>query len=144
MLFILTGCLVEVEPETNEDDQVAQPVELTQAEKIKAIAEEIISDFSAVTIKEIKVNEHHEDGYIALVYLSFDRKNRASTAKEMIKMFNNDLGVRMAGTDELVELTTFWEVPYLLEGENIAKANMEQKEGKMYMVEEWFNGNIFN
>src|SRR5690625_3894958 len=112
--------------------------------RIEAEVRTVIKELDDVNIQEIKVNEHFEGGYIALVYLAFDRKNTAKTTKQMIELYNNQIGTGMAGTDDLVELTTFWEVPYLYEGDNIAKANMSHHEGEMYMEDEWFNGLIFN
>ncbi|MGR5939088.1 hypothetical protein ACT7CW_00110 [Bacillus pacificus] len=48
-----------------------------------------------------------------LVHLSFDAKNSAKTSKDMIEMYNNDIGAKVGKSEKNVqELTIFWEVPY--------------------------------
>src|SRR5690625_1100788 len=137
---------IEEESPKPEGPQQEESIDTGALEEMRIEAEvrTVIKELDDVNIQEIKVNEHFEGGYIALVYLAFDRKNTAKTTKQMIELYNNQIGTGMAGTDDLVELTTFWEVPYLYENDNIAKANMSHHEGEMYMEDEWFNGLIFN
>lgn len=122
-------------------------IELTPQEAIERAVSDIVADLQATTLQDVKINKHvgtdDPDDFIVLVYLSFDAKNRANTAKRMIDMYNNEIGARLADIAEITEVTTFWEVPYLLEGQNVVKANMERQSSGMVYTDRWYDGRIF-
>lgn len=101
-----------------------------------------------VSITDITINDNlgtdEKNDYIVLAYLSFDVKNRAKTAKEMLNILNNEIGYNMAKINNVSELTIFWQVPYLKEsGNNIAKANLKRNDKGFYFEEEWYDSSIF-
>lgn len=140
-LLFLAACSSDPAEEVNLD-------ELSQPELIEHKVKEAVEEFNSTSILNITVNENsgtdEADDYIVLVDLSFDAKNKAGTAKDMIEMYNNDLGAKLAEVEGANELTIFWQVPYLKENENIAKANLLKEDGNMYFEEVWFDNNIFN
>lgn len=111
----------------------------------KAVESKVKKDYSETSINEIKVNEDMGtgEGYIVLAHLSFDRKNRANTAKDMITMYAQDLGATLADQSDVNEVTVFFEVPYLKDG-NIYKINMQRSGNGMAIKEEWFDNSIFD
>ena len=135
---------VEQEPE----DEEKPKEEPTPDEVIKQKITELVEDESGVKINKIDVVENHSDdadgGYNALIHLVFDVKNRAKTAKGAIDANTDRLGSELAGTEKLENVTFFWEVPYLLEDNNIVKINAEQEDGNMYRIDEWYDGRIFD
>lgn len=122
--------------------------EPTPDEVIKQKITELVEDESGVKINKIDVVENHSDdangGYNALIHLVFDVKNRAKTAKGAIDANTDRIGSKLAGTEKLENVTFFWEVPYLLEDNNIVKINAEQEDGNMYRIDEWYDGRIFD
>ncbi|WP_060668225.1 hypothetical protein [Oceanobacillus caeni] len=138
----------EVEEVSNNetDDSQSETDETTDIQnQIESEAKTYIEDYNDTSIKDIKINEDlgTGEGYITLVYLSFDAKNTAGTSKDMIEMYSNDLGARLADNKDVNEVTVFWEVPYLHEGDNIAKYNMQRQGDGMAIKEEYFDPNIF-
>lgn len=146
------------------EEKVAEPVENTETEKpnedttqetttpvqtqpidksysIKSDIESIVDGFQTTSIKEIKVNENMgtdaPDDYIALVYLSFDAQNRKSTTKNVIDLYNNELGAQVAKIKEVNELVIFWEVPYHLNNINAVKATLKRQGDDMYFESTW-------
>lgn len=121
-----------------EEDEVYDSTKDDIEEKVK----DITRDFNSTSAKEIKVNENmatdDPHDYIVLVYLSFDAKNSKKTTRDMINMYNNELGAQLAKVSEVGELTVFWEVPYHLEDENSAKANLKRNGDNMFFEEEWY------
>src|SRR5699024_8361538 len=122
--------------------------EPTPDEVIKQKITELVEDESGVKINKIDVVENHSDdadgGYNALIHLVFDVQNRAKTAKGAIDANTDRIGSKLAGTEKLENVTFFWEVPYLLEDNNIVKINAEQEDGNMYRIDEWYDGRIFD
>ncbi|AUS03503.1 hypothetical protein M5W76_22120 [Paenibacillus larvae] len=126
-------------PEPNPVDQAKRDIDNKTREYIKK--------YDSTSIKEIMINEHmgtdDPDDYIVLAHLSFDAKNRAKTAKDMIDMYASDLAANLAKSKNVTEVTVFWEVPYLKEGINIAKTNFLRKGDNMYIENAWHDPNIF-
>lgn len=115
-------------------------------DKISGIIEEVGTTW--VSVEKIEVNQNmgsdEDDSYIVLAYITYEVKNTAKTTKEMIEMFINDIGVKSEKVNGADEIVLFWEVPYLKESENIAKANIARRDGNMYLDETWFDTGIFN
>ncbi|MFW5433684.1 hypothetical protein [Paenibacillus apiarius] len=122
--------------------------ESSEEESIKSKVEAIAKELYGTSIKEIKVNENMgtdaTDDYIVLAYLSFDVKNKAKTTKGVLELNNNELGAKLAEIENISELAIFWEVPYLKEGSNIAKANLQRTDKGMAFKDVWYDGNIFD
>ncbi|EOW9530430.1 hypothetical protein ACO11K_004252 [Bacillus cytotoxicus] len=105
-------------------------------------AESIVKDLMSISVKKIEVNENlgtdNPDDYILLLYLSFDAKNTKQTTKEMIEMYNNEIGAKVGKSlNNVQELAIFWEVPYHQKDINLAKANLERVGDKMKFKENW-------
>lgn len=109
------------------------------------IEKHVAENYHDTTMKDIQINDDlgTGEGKIVLVYLSFDAKNKAGTAKEMIDMYGEDLGATLANENEINEITIFWEVPYLKEGDNIAKLMMSRSDDGMAIDDKWYDSNIF-
>lgn len=142
----ITDVKVKDKVETDDaENEVA--IELTPKETIEQAVADIVDKLQTTTLKDVTINKHagtdDPDDFIVLIYLSFDAKNRANTAKSMIDLYNNEIGARLADIPEITEITTFWEVPYLLEGQNVAKANMERVASGMAFKDKWYDGRIF-
>lgn len=136
------------ETETNEEEEAEEPekVELSREDEIKAfIAEKVEADYNSTSIRDIRVNEDAGtgEGYIVLVDLSFDAKNRPGTAKDMIDMYSSDLAATLAEQEDINEVVSFWEVPYLQESGNIVKIATERSGEGMAFTEQWYDPNIF-
>lgn len=101
-----------------------------------------------VSINKISINENlgtdSADDYIALIHLSFNTENSASTSKKMLNLINNEIAYNLADIDSINELTIFWTVPYLSSSDNnIAKANFLRNDSGFYFEEEWYDASIF-
>lgn len=139
--IVLTGCGGSGEVTEQQKDAAAPE---TREEEIKLVIEQIAEEhYDSTSIKKVTVNENlgteEEDDYLVLVYLSFDAKNTKKTSKRMIEMYGSDLAARLAGEVDISEITIFWEVPYLKEGDNVAKFNLQRSGDKMTFKEKWFD-----
>lgn len=109
--------------------------------KIKDSIRDIVSDeLSDVTVNKIDVNEHmgRNDGtYIALPYLKWNVENSAGTTLKMLKKYSDHLAAKLADDKNVSEITVFWEVPYHLEGNNVAKFMYERSGDGMAKVDKW-------
>ena len=146
--IIESGIVTKSEP-IDPEKQNVEPVEnkeVERADEIKGIVEDKVkSDYDSTSIKEITVNEDagKGEGYIVLAYLSFDAKNTAKTAKNMITMYGQDLGATLASQPDINEVTVFWEVPYLKVGDNVYKINMQREGEGMSIENEYFDQSVF-
>lgn len=123
-----------------------EPVEVTRQDEIESLVrDKIKEDYDSTSINQLAVNKDmgKGEGYIVLAHLSFDRKNRAKTAKEMISMYAQDLGASLADQKDINEVTVFFEVPYLKEGDNIYKLNMQRQGDGMAIKDEFVDQSIF-
>lgn len=140
LMVVLTACGSDEKEESSSEGT-------DQSEVISKSISELVDEEKVVEINEIKVVENHAEesagGYNAMVHLVFNEKNRANTAKETTNAITDRLGANLSGTEELENITFFWEVPYLLEGDNIIKIEAKHEDEKMYRVDEWYDGRIF-
>lgn len=127
------------EPTKNPEEQAKADLE----GKIKEYAKK----YEDTSIKQISINENlgtdKPDDYIALIHLSFDRKNTPGGAKGMLDLYASDLAANLAKSNNVTEVTVFWEVSYIKKEANIAKFNYTRKGDKMFLQEDWYDGNIF-
>src|SRR5690606_26587900 len=92
--------------------------------KIKKAVENIVSeDLTRTKITEVSVNNYQgeENSFIVLPHLIWEVKNKKDTTVEMLEMYSDNLAAKLYDQEGIEEITIFWEVPYHLEGENIAK-----------------------
>ncbi|SNT57726.1 hypothetical protein SAMN05444672_1632 [Bacillus sp. OK838] len=90
----------------------------------------------------MEVNENlglNDGSYIVLPYLKWDAMNNAKRTKNLIEMYSEDLAANLAKEDDISEVTIFWEVPYHLEGQNIAKFTYKRKGENMIIGESWYD-----
>lgn len=131
--------VVEDKPEQGVTTPPAVPVEPSQ--EIEKLAKQIINeDLENTTVNKIDVNEHmgRNDGtYLVLPYLKWSVKNSAKTTMEMLEMYSDHLAARLADDKNISEITVFWEVPYHLEGNNVAKFMYERYGDGMAKVDKW-------
>lgn len=147
--IILTGCgSKEIKKESMEEVKETITPETREGE-IELIIKDIVKEqYKSTSIKDITINDNlgteEEGDYITLIYLSFDVKNKAKTVKEMVDMYSSDLGARLANEKDISEIAIFWEVPYLKEGSNIVKFNLQRTGDKMAFEDKWYDNSIFN
>lgn len=134
---------VEEEAEESEESEEEESEPLTREEELEAAATKIIEDdFNKTNISEIKVNYNAglDDGsYLVLPHLVWDVKNGAGTTKDMLEQYSDHLAAKLADEGDISEITVFWEVPYHLEGDNIAKFNYTPADGGMAKGDIWFD-----
>lgn len=127
----------------NEPEEEASPKDIIN----QYISDKVETDYNNTSIKDIRINDDlgTGEGYIVLVDLSFNAKNRANTAKDMISMYSSDLAAALGKEfEEINQIVVFWEVPYLQESGNIAKIATERTDGGMAFTEQWYDHNIFD
>lgn len=124
---------------TPNEPSAVVPVDPSQ--EIEKLAQQIINeDLKNTTINKIDVNEHmgRNDGtYLVLPHLKWSVKNSAKTTMEMLEMYSDHLAARLADDKNISEITVFWEVPYHLEGNNVAKFMYERYGDGMAKVDQW-------
>jgi|SRR5690625_392943 len=139
--LLLVGCsgetkqtIGEIQENLNIDPQTAGD------DEIKQIIEGLVTNFDVTTINEIKVNENMglaDGSCIVLPHLKWDRKNGADQTKSMLEMYSDRLARDLAEYN-ISDLTIFWEVPYHLEGDNIAKFNYTRIGEGLAINDIWF------
>lgn len=133
--------------DSSEDKKEQEDEELTAGEEIESKIKEIVDeDLNSTVVTELNVNEDasvDEERYIVLVDLEWSVKNKPDTTKEMLDMYGDHLAAKMADNNLIHELVIFWEVPYHKEEETILKRTYENKEGNMYLEDEFKDVDIF-
>ncbi|MCZ2258074.1 hypothetical protein [Sporosarcina sp. G11-34] len=112
--------------------------DLTLTKTVKSIVKE---DFNKVATSKVLVNDNMEsdteNNFIVLPHLKWDVKNGAKSTREMLEMYSDHLAAKLADESDVKEITIFWEVPYHLDGENIAKYMYERSGNGMAKVDVW-------
>ncbi|MBR4554412.1 MAG: hypothetical protein IKO27_02340 [Ruminococcus sp.] len=126
------------------DDELTYKDDNSKGEIERIIRDRISSKFDdQTTISSITINEdagtETTDDYIVLLNLKWDQKNSASTSKEVIKMYSEDLVATVGNNSSKVqEIAIFWEVSYL---NTTAKLSYERKNNGMYSTDtNWGSG----
>lgn len=118
-------------------------VELTREEKIEKTAKGIIKKNDSFSkVKELDVNKNlglNDGSYIVLPHLKWEAMNNPERTKRLLEMYSDDLAANLAKEGDISELVVFWEVPYHLEGKNLAKFTYTKKGDKMYIDERWYD-----
>ena len=128
----------EVETQENEDVKESESTD----EKIKRELEGIVSkDLNSTSITEIAVNNYQgeADKYIVLPHLVWDVPNSKETTVEMLEMYSDHIAANLYEQEGIEEITVFWEVPYHLKGENIAKFNYMRTANGMDKNDKWLD-----
>ncbi|MGE6611852.1 hypothetical protein ACQKFG_15130 [Peribacillus sp. NPDC076916] len=132
----------ETTVETSEVNE--KNVELTREEEIEEKAKGIIN-YNFTKVKELDVNENlglNDGSYIVLPHLKWDAKNNAKRTKTLLEMYSDDLAANLAKEGDISELVVFWEVPYHLEGKNVAKFTYTKKGENMIIGERWYDPSL--
>ncbi|WP_049680965.1 hypothetical protein [Peribacillus loiseleuriae] len=113
------------------------------ADTVKKI---IKKEYYNTAITKVVVNDHYgtakDNDYIVLPYLKWDSKNTKKTTKEILKLYSEDLAAQLIAESDISEITVFWEVPYHLEGANIAKFNYSRSGKNMAIDDVWYDPSI--
>jgi len=115
-------------------------IQIDKKDDIKKMVEDIVSsDLKKTTIKDLLVNNYQaeENQYIVLPHLKWEVKNSKKMTVEMLEMYSDNIAAKLAEEKGIQEITVFWEVPYHLEGQNIAKFNYLRKGDGMAKVDKW-------
>lgn len=128
-------------PEVNEEKVV-----LNRDEEIEETANKIIEqNYNQTTVNKITVNENlglNDGSYIVLPYLKWDAMNNSKRTKRLIEMYSDDLAANLAKEGDISEITVFWEVPYHLEGKNVAKFTYTKNGDSMSIGERWYDPSL--
>lgn len=123
------------------EKQQAKEEEIKDIEK--TIKDRVSDKYSGTVIKKIDINENlgtdDEDDYIVLPHLKWDVKNKPKMTREMLEMYSDDLAATLAKHTNITEITIFWEVPYHLEGNNVAKMSYSRSGDGMAIEEKWYD-----
>lgn len=130
------------EKDVPEKVEKEEPAELSREEEIQAIIADIVEDeFPGTVIDKIAVNENmgqDDESFIVLPYFTWEVQNKVKTTREMLEKYSDRLAAKLADESDISEITVFWEVPYHLEGDNVAKFNYERSEEEMLINEPWY------
>jgi len=109
-------------------------------EDLKKMVSDIVStDLNGTTINDLIVNNYQaeENKYIVLPHLKWETKNSKKRTVEMLEMYSDHIAAKLYEQKGIEEITIFWEVPYHLEGENIAKFNYMRNANGMAKNDKW-------
>lgn len=127
--------------ETTENEPEEDVEENDDSAMYELLIEKQVEEYDGTTINDINVNSNLEEGenhgYYTQVFLKWDVQNSAQTTRDMIKMYSSDLAASLNNYEELIELTVFWEIPYHVKGENIAKYTFGRNDDGMYFDDTW-------
>lgn len=116
----------------------------TQKEEVTQLVNEIIKEANLYGVKinsvQVNTNASKNDGSkIALVYLTWNVSNSASTTRQMLEMYSARIvGKALVKDQSISEAVLFWEVPYHAKGTNVAKFNYFKKNGEFYVGQTWY------
>ena len=116
----------------------------TQKEEVTQLVNETIKEANLYGVKinsvQVNTNASKNDGSkIALVYLTWNVSNSASTTRQMLEMYSaRVVGKALIKDQGINEAVLFWEVPYHAKETNIAKFNYFKKNGEFYVGEQWY------
>ena len=116
----------------------------TQKEKVTQLVNETIKEANLYGVKinsvQVNTNASKNDGSkIALVYLTWNVSNSASTTRQMLEMYSARIvGMALIKDKNINEAVLFWEVPYHAKETNIAKFNYFKKNGEFYEGDKWY------
>ncbi|CAN7408622.1 hypothetical protein LJR015_004001 [Peribacillus frigoritolerans] len=134
--------------ETMEDTSEVndENVEVTREEEIEKKAKGIIKEnYNFTKVKELEVNQNlglNDGSYIVLPHLKWDAMNNTDRSKRLLEMYSDDLAATLAKEGDISELVVFWEVPYHLEGKNVAKFTYTKKGEDMIIGERWYDPSL--
>ncbi|BAL85185.1 hypothetical protein SELR_pSRC500110 (plasmid) [Selenomonas ruminantium subsp. lactilytica TAM6421] len=109
--------------------------------KIEDKLREYVKGYDETTIDSITLNPDlgtEKDGdYVALVRLTWNRKNSGKMSREMLEMFSSDMAAKAyEDLPDVQELAVFWTVPYL---NGSAKVSFERTSGGMKFTDKVFD-----
>lgn len=115
-----------------------------QKEEVTQLVNETIkeADLYGVTLNNVQVNTNaskNDGSKIALVYLTWNVSNSASTTRQMLEMYSARIvGKALVKDQSINDAVLFWEVPYHAKEINVAKFNYFKKNGEFYVGENWY------
>ena len=139
-----SGLITKTEELTTGTSEKQEPVIEKRDKEIEELAKKIIAgDLEQYKVKanavEVNLNYSLDDGsLIVLPKLVWDRKNTAKTTKEQLETYSDHLATKLAEQSDISEITVFWEVPYHLEGDSVAKFMYERSGKGMAKTDRWF------
>ncbi len=87
---------------------------------------------------QLNTDAKNADSKIAMIYLQWDRKNDPAQTKKMLQMYSARLANEIGKHKNVSEIVVFWEVPYHVKDQNIAKFNYSKKNNDWIVDKEWF------
>ena len=118
--------------------ETAEPVEPAAPEDVltEYIMARITEHYPKTDIDKIEIGEdlgtEEEGDYVALIYLTWNVKNKPEMTEQMLQMYSDDMAASLAlDHPEVQAAALFWEVPYL--NASTSKWSYRRKDGGMYM-----------
>lgn len=113
----------------------AEPLSLEDA-LTEYITARITDHYLKTDIDKIDIGEdlgtEEEGDYVALIYLTWNVKNKPEMTEQMLQMYSDDMAASLAlDHPEVQAAALFWEVPYL--NASTSKWSYRRKDGGMYM-----------
>lgn len=135
---IENGTMTDTNTDLDAEEEMSAESIIENAIRYRVIEQYYDTDIDSITINE-NLGTDIEGDYIVLVNLTWNVKNSATTSKEMIKLYSDDLAATMAEScPDVQELAIFWTVPYLNDAS--AKCSYERKDGGMYTMDDSWIG----
>lgn len=118
--------------------ETAKPAEPLSPEDAltEYITARITDHYLKTDIDKIDIGEdlgtEEEGDYVALIYLTWNVKNKPEMTEQMLQMYSDDMAASLAlDHPEVQAMAVFWEVPYL--NASASKWSYGRKDGGMYM-----------
>lgn len=127
----------------HDEEQRKQAEELANRDPIiidieRAVNNDKITSATVLRNAQLNTNANKVDTKIALIYLRWDRKNDPAQTKSMLQMYSARLANEIGKHKNVSEIVIFWEVPYHVKDQNIAKFNYSKKNNELVIDNEWF------
>ncbi len=118
-----------------------EPIERTQPPGIPAAVEEAVisKKMYGLEVKSVSVNPDlsKEGETITLIHLKWNVKNSPKMSLKMIHMYSAQILASLVEEKEVNKGVFFWEVPYLLEGINVAKIEFWRSGDSFLLKDQW-------
>lgn len=141
LILVLSSCSGNSTPSL-EDLKASVAAEGVPVEVVDFIVQKVSDDFDRTTVDRISYNANlrtsDSGDYVLLVYLTWDVKNTALTARPVLELYAKDFAATVATElPQVSEVTTFWVAPYINGDSTAYKFNCVRNGDKMAIEDEF-------
>lgn len=137
---IIIAALLGTNPESEQANKGDIPTQYSLTTTEGKIEQVILKKLSHTEIVGISINDNlgkNDGSKIALIKLIWHQTNGPELTRKMLRMYSATIANNFEGEKGINEVVIFWEVPYHMEGGNIAKFNYFRQNEEMYVGKEW-------